>query len=165
MVTLCTGVSKSMSHLKLFCTPGTGMTIAWNLFPMLYCVLTMLTVNFKEHQTPWSLIQADGVSLTNIFPSHLFFWSLSTLTPAGSPWPLRSLELMTLPLSLPRGTGLNLWVAHQISCISDIYITIHNSNKIILWRGVRTTSGTVSKGASSRKVKDCCTSTVAMYPM
>jgi hypothetical protein len=51
-------------------------------------------------------------------------WKFST---TRAPW---------LSLSVTRTVVLNLWVsthlgvAHQISCISDIYINIHNSNKI-----------------------------------
>ena len=43
-------------------------------------------------------------------------------------------------------------IAYQIPCISDIYITVKNSNEIVL--GVTITQGTVLKALSIRKVED-----------
>lgn len=40
------------SHLKLYSSPGTGMTVVWKSFPTLYCVLTMLTTNTQALDSP-----------------------------------------------------------------------------------------------------------------
>jgi hypothetical protein len=55
-------------------------------------------------------------------------------------------------------------VAHQVSCISDIYTVIHNSSKITVMKecygwGVTTPGGTVLKGHSIRKVENHCSRT------
>ena len=58
--------------------------------------------------------------------------------------------------------GLHIrYPAYQISCISDIYIAIHNSSNhncevattVILWLGVTTSGVTLLKGHSIRKVE------------
>lgn len=63
-------------------------------------------------------------------------------------------------------TVLNLWVTNNENtpCVSDIYMTMHNSSRIsyevatkaILWLGVTTTRGTVLKGLGIRKVENHC---------
>jgi hypothetical protein len=130
-----------MSNSCAYCSQGTMVEMFTSLmFLSLWSMTTHMHWSSWEKTVPMSMVSRKWDFLT-----------ASVLTYMGS-----------------KAVFLSLWVPtpvevkpHQISCISDIYIRIHNSSKIQSWSsnentvmvGVTTAWETILKGRSVRKAE------------